>query len=439
MARKTTAAGRLENRTQRARLPAQRNPHWMLIAPQTHLGYRSPSGKGRNGTWVARRAITKQGDRTRYLEKALGTADDHPDSVADGAISMTFHQASAAARDWSVQQSAEDRAKASGADLTVKEAIGSYVASRKRRAAAAGKDAEWRLARHVLTSPLADVSLLGLTEDDFARWQRGVKRGGREKRSDVPLAPSTLARLLNDLRAALTAAARRAKAPTGVHAAIFEGTRPPAAAQRARPMQVVADADVRKLVAAADAHDPDFGALIYVLAVTGARFSQAARLTVGDLQPDAGRILIPPSAKGRGTRKAAPSPAPLPPDTLVRLRQIAAGRAAHEPLLMRWRHKQVPGPVIRWERKDRVAWSDSSEITRPWAKAVRTAGLAGDLVAYCLRHSSIVRGLRAGLPVQLVAKAHDTSAKMIESHYAAYIVDASEDLLRRAAFDLTSQ
>jgi hypothetical protein len=41
-------------------------------------------------------------------------------------------------------------------------------------------------------------------------------------------------------------------------------------------------------------------------------------------------------------------------------------------------------------------------MTRPWRAAVAAAGLPADLVPYCLPHSSIVRGLRAGLPVRLV-------------------------------------
>lgn len=119
---------------------------------------------------------------------------------------------------------------------------------------------------------------------------------------------------------------------------------------------------MRKLVEAADALDSDVGALVLVLAATDTRFSQAARLTVADLQADAGRVLIPASAKGRGTRKAAPSPVPLPADVVARLRSLAAGRFGHEPLLLHWHHRQVPGPSIRWERKDRVAWADSAEM-----------------------------------------------------------------------------
>jgi hypothetical protein len=77
-----------------------------------------------------------------------------------------------------------------------------------------------------------------------------------------------------------------------------------------------------------------------------------------------------------------------------------------------------------------------AEMTRPWRAALTAAGLPGGLVPYCLRHSSIVRGLRAGLPVRLVAAVHDTSAAMIERHYGAFIVDATEDLLRRAVVPL---
>jgi hypothetical protein len=46
--------------------------------------------------------------------------------------------------------------------------------------------------------------------------------------------------------------------------------------------------------------------------------------------------------------------------------------------------------------------------------------------------------LRAGLPVRLVSAVHDTSVAMIEKHYAAFIVDAVEDLLRRAVVPLLS-
>jgi len=57
---------------------------------------------------------------------------------------------------------------------------------------------------------------------------------------------------------------------------------------------------------------------------------------------------------------------------------------------------------------------------------------------YALRHSSIVRALGAGLPIRLVAALHDTSVEMIEKHYAAFIVDATEELARRATMSFAA-
>ena len=57
-------------------------------------------------------------------------------------------------------------------------------------------------------------------------------------------------------------------------------------------------------------------------------------------------------------------------------------------------------------------------------------------VPYALRHSSIVRGIRAGLPIRQVASGHDTSVVMIERHYSAFIVSALDELARRAIVPL---
>ena len=103
------------------------------------------------------------------------------------------------------------------------------------------------------------------------------------------------------------------------------------------------DADVRRLVEGAAAHDADFGALVMLLAATGARLDQVARVTVADFQPEARRVMVPASRKGRGRKQVTHAAVPLPDDAVARLRPFAAGRPGHEPLLMRWRHRQVAG------------------------------------------------------------------------------------------------
>jgi integrase len=430
----------LATRTARTKLAARVKPYYRRIGGDLHLGYYRPATKGLAGSWIARRYL----GAAKYETAALGAADDVPEVPADGTAVLTFDQAQRAAVEWSRQRAAAVRAAASGAtNVTVRSAVDAYVAIRKARAMKAGRDAELRLSHHVLAAPLADTALLTLTDGDLARWRSGIARGGRGKPGKAPLAPATLARLLNDLRAALTAAARKAKAPADLHTTIKDGLRPPEDHGKARPKQVLQDADVRKLAAAAEAIDADFGALVMILAATGARLDQAARITVADFQPEARRVMVPPSRKGRGQKQVIRIAVPLPDDVIARLRPLTAGRAGHEPLLTRWHHRQVEGDkaagtLYRWERVDRRPWANAATMTRQWQAAVASVGLPADLVPYCLRHSSIVRGLRSGLPAALVAKVHDTSVGMIEKHYGAFIVDASEDLLRRAVVPMAS-
>jgi len=429
----------LSTRTARLRLAPRHQPYFRLLVDGLHLGYRRSAVQGRAGAWLARRYRSAG----RYETRHLGAADDTPDVPADGVAVLTFDQAQAAAREWFRQQLAAERAlRAAEEAPTVRRAVESYVAARKARHPEAGRDAELRLTHHVLAAPVADLPLLALTEADLHRWRGALRRGGRGARAEAPpLAPATLARLLNDLRAALTAAARKAKAPADVFTTIKEGLRAPEKPDRARPKQVLSDADVRRLVQAAQAQDADFGALVLVLAATGARLNQVARLTVADFQPEARRLMVPASRKGKGEKQVTHIAVPLPDDVVAALRSLAAGRAGYEPLLLRWHHRQVKGDKAtgaapRWERVDRRPWGDAAHLVRPWRAALKAAGLPANLVPYCLRHSSIVRGLRAGLPVRLVAAAHDTSAAMVEKHYGAFIVDATEDLLRRAVVSL---
>ena len=59
-----------------------------------------------------------------------------------------------------------------------------------------------------------------------------------------------------------------------------------------------------------------------------------------------------------------------------------------------------------------------------------------DVIPYALRHSSIVRGIKANLPIRLVADLHDTSTAMIERHYAKWISTGLEELAARAIVPL---
>ena len=82
-------------------------------------------------------------------------------------------------------------------------------------------------------------------------------------------------------------------------------------------------------------------------------------------------------------------------------------------------------------RADGLAWQtihDGDHIGL-YRQAAERAGIAGTI--YALRHSSIVRGLLAGVPIRIVAVLHDTSVVMVERTYSAYIADHADTIARR--------
>jgi integrase len=414
----------LETKTARADLAWRAAPYYTPIGQGIDLGYRK--GKLTNdvarkpGAWVLRRYVG--GDHPYRVESLDAHADDFADAA--GAQVLTF---------WQAQERARDRMKGAAtvpkeqAAQTIGGAVTGYVDERKARNKH-GRDASYRLASVLKDEEFAAKPLAEVTEKDLKKWLGALPK---------TLSPATLRRTSNDLRAALTAAVDRdwRDLPDTIRNEIKAGLKPPPNAGGEARHALLTDADVRKVVDAAFDVDPDFGALVLVLAATGARFSQVARITVAGLQADAERLIVPASVKGKGAKHRPAIPVPVGPDVVARLKPLAAGRAGHEPLLLRWVHRQT-GPAT-WERVRRDSWGSASLMQRPWRRALDLARVA-PIEPYALRHSSIVRQLRKGIPVRIVAGLHDTSTTMIEKHYSAHILDMADELARQAIVSLTS-
>lgn len=435
----TLSESPVTTRNARAGLPV--GLHWRRIDPETHLGYRK--GK-RAGVWLVRWRAGKG-----YKQAPLGTADD-----ALKAGTLSFEAAMKAARELVEKERRDAAAAAAGPVLTVRSAVEAYIASRDARDArrsgrAKKSDASSRLGRYVIghpaagkraeiaPAPLAEIALHNLKERDLLKWRAGLPDA---------LGDNSRQRLVSDLKAALNAArtANRDRLPAALADVIKHGLKAPERSDEREPVardnQILADGDVARLlraareVDAAQNWDGDLFRLVVVLAATGARFSQIARLRVRDVQLGAGRIMVPSSRKGRGGGKAASIAVPVGRDVLDALAPVVTGRAGDAPLLERWRHVQEPGGLT-WRRDRRDAWRSASELIRPWQMIRERAGLP-EVIPYALRHSSIVRGLRAGLPIRLVAALHDTSTVMIERHYAMWITTGLEDMARAAIVPL---
>jgi integrase len=250
-----------------------------------------------------------------------------------------------------------------------------------------------------------------LTARELAHWRDSLLAGGMK--------PATLVRLLKATKAALNLAARRDPRITN-RTAWKDGLSGIAEGFTSRNMQRLTDDQVGAVVAAAYAIDRAFGLYVEVLATTGSRCSQVAKLTVGDLQADNGtpRLLMPTSRKGRG-RKAGKRPVPI---TIGLAAKLASNRPAETPLLL---------------RADGRAWQSSQDgdHERLYRQAADRAGVTGTI--YALRHSSITRCLLAGVPIRVVAAVHDTSAVMIERTYSAHIAEFSDAVARPALLDFS--
>jgi integrase len=428
---------KLDSRSSREKLRPSGKPYFRSIDHGLHLGYRKGAAGGK---WVMRRYL---GDE-KYAVETIGKADDREN--ADGVDILTFHQAQGAARTRLKEIEEGERVAASGPSILVKDAVDDYIVGREKREAKgrgdAGlkRDARSRLTKHVLLTEkgaptaLSMMPLATLTQGDLTTWREGLKMAG-----------GSVQRTVNDFKAALNKAAKRAKdkLPPTIRDTIKDGLASTGATSTvARSEQVLPDADIRAIISAAweiDAEgewEGDLGRLVVVLAATGARFSQPARMTVADVQGAQKRLMVPVSRKGKGEKHSSHVAVRVGDDVIAALRPATAGRKGHEPLLLRPRWRQIGDG--KWEKFSRGPWYSASELTRPWAAIVERAGLAPGVVPYAMRHSSIVRGLRAGLPVRLVAALHDTSSAMIEKHYAAYIIDAMDELAALAVVPLTT-
>jgi integrase len=436
---KTLKEAPITTRNARARLPA--GLHWRGIDPETHLGYRK--GK-RGGGWLVR---WRNG--TGYRQAPIGTADD-----AIEAGTLDYNAAIRAARAAVEAARAEAKAKADGPLLTVRSAVETYIEARNaRHSRRAGRtvrsDAGHRLPRYVIgqkargrqkaipAAPLADVPLHALKESDLLTWRTNLP---------AELKETTKQRLINDLRAALNAAhaANRKRLDAQFATVVKHGLKALKADDDddipiARENQVLTDGQVAHLLRTAkeiDAEEQwegDLFRLVVVLAATGARFSQVVRMRVGDVQRGQSRLMVPVSRKGKGNKNSATA-VPVGKDVLDALLPAMTVRQNAALLLERWRYKQRPGS-IEWHRDGRCAWQTASEIVRPWS-AIRQRASMPEVVPYALRHSSIVRGIRANLPIRLVAALHDTSVQMIEKHYGKWIVDGLDELAARAVVPL---
>jgi len=392
MARSARSAT-LETRSARLRLPVARKPVFVKLGPQLGLGYRRNQTAG---TWVMRIADGRRGNWIR----AIGMADDFEE--ADGTNVLDFWQAQDKARTLARGGKPAER-------VTIQQVLDRYEADLRTRGGDLGNVS--RVRSH-MTDNLGRKQVDGVTARELRAWRDSLAKS---------VTPATVNRTTTALKAALNLAADHdelivSRRSWEIGLASIPG------AERSRNV-ILTDEQVRALIAVAYQHSREFGLLAEAAAITGARISQLARLTVEDLQKySVPRLMVPASRKGKGAKAVLRRPVAISSALAGRLSALT-GRPPGTTLLV----KPSGAP---WRKSDH---------SRLFARAAKQCGFdPTEVTAYALRHSSIVRQLLAGVPVRVVAAGHDTSVTMIERTYSRYIGDHADVLVSGALLDTTS-
>ena len=399
---KTTAA-QIQSATARLKLSPQTRPYFAKIGRGVWLGYRKPAN-GAGACWVARAA---NGQGVGW-EKTLWAADDNG-LKADGEKVLSFWQAKT-----EVQRLTGGKSRRGDGDnsavITLDEALTAYEPTLRKRGANVYNAKRPR--RH-LTETLLSKPITLLTAHELEGWRDSLLEKG--------LAPSAVNRNLNSLRAALTQADN-----TRIHV-WRNGLKALPDATEANNVVIEDEAKAQQWVAEAYALDHQLGLLVHTVGETGARPSQAVRLKIRDLvttDPAAPRLMMPKSGNGGtrhpGQRKVERYAVSISSGLAALLKTAAKGRPSNAPLLL---------------QKDGEPWSEI-DPSAGYKKGVRATakkvGLDPDVYGlYAFRHTSITRMLLKGTHTAIVAKAHDTSEAMIRKHYAASILDFTDEITRQ--------
>ncbi|MBO9131719.1 tyrosine-type recombinase/integrase [Rhizobium sp. B230/85] len=439
---KTLADAKIKTATQRSSLCKLDGPgpHWYQVRADIHLGYRQSR---RGDSWLVRWYV---GDR-KYKQRVFGLVDDTKPDQED------FSSAKAQAEEIGSSELSKLKMVADGAPLSVADAIREYGARRDNQTRELrGRDDvksgfNGNMSNHVLSAPIAAVPLFSLTNRDLSEWVQGMVGN---------ISPATIRRVRNDMKAALNAAGKRwsDKLPSNfasvvqIGLEIKKGTLP---AIVKKPNtddaetddirhQILTDEQVKRVIAAALEIDIERGEggdlyrMVLLLAVTGMRLSQIARMRVSDVDISANRLNIPGSRKGNKSETRA--------DDATKRRVDPHVTAALQPILSRSRNatllerRRMVKQGWEWIEVGRGPWQ-SVDLSKPWISIRDRAQLPSNVTPYALRHSSICRAIEMRIPTLLVAKRHDTGVEMIEQHYARFIEEAfperDEDVFMVAA------
>ena len=379
----------LENRTPRLKLPIERKPVFVRIAPGLSLGYRRNQVAG---TWVMRIADGKGSAST----KAIGTADDFEE--ADGDVLLNYWQAQDKAK--SLHRGANGRPVAK--PLTVRMAAEVYLASQDAKNPRTARDARCRLKKHFLPK-FGDRLVVDLTKAMLEGWLNSMAStvADREK---VRKSKDSANRVLTMVKALLNHAIQDpANHLTDDHA--WRLVKPFGGVAVPRAEHFIME-EARKLIKAC--REKDFANLLTAGIMTGARYGELANCSVADFDAASQTLRV---VFGKTKSRTVI----LQKEAAAFLSELSEKRPKDEPLLA---------------RSDGGHWGPSQQQRR-MKQAIESAGLDPKATFYALRHSYISRAIEGEVPLIIIAENCGTSVRMIEKTYAKTLASKRREFIER--------
>jgi integrase len=352
------------------------------------------------GVWYARIVD----DRGNAREPRIGTADDYAD--ADGKSVFDWKQAQAQARKLAERGPAPS--------YTVANAIDDYLAwfGEHRKSVEA---TEATIKAHIRPS-LGDCTVASLTSDDLKAWRDRLARQRARKRTrkGKEQAHKKEAEAPTDEQREEAKRARRATANRilAVLKAIlnkaFEDkkVRDDSEWRRVKPFRQVDVPRIRFLtedeaVRLSNSCSKEFRPLFRAALLTGARYGELVRMTVGNFNPTTAQVFIAPSKSGKARH------VPLNASGVGLFKALTTGRPAIAPM---------------FARSDGEPWGKNHQ-QRPLSEACKRAKIAPPLRFHEARHSYASALAQAGADLLTISKLLGHADTRITSRHYAHLCD----------------
>lgn len=401
---------KLAKREQRLRLEPRKKPYWLTLNEGEHLGYYRGA---RVGKWVARHR--RPGAGGNYQEMTIAEADDT--AAADGIVILDFRQAQIAARQWfaSLDRTGGRRV----GSYTISDALDDYLAC------FSGKDVLNTRSRveAIIRPTLGDHDVSKLTTKAIADWLSSLANAPARLRTrqgapqNVRVTANTedarrrrrssANRVLTVLKAALNQAYRDGRVTADD---AWRRVKPFAKAETPK-LRYLSDEEARRLI---NACDPAIRPMLQAALLTGARYSELARLEARDFDRQSQTVWL------RETKAGVSRAVYLEAEGVRLFEHSTAGKLPRDRI---------------FPRPDGKQWGPSQQA-RPLAQACATAKLepAG---FHDLRRTYGARLALRGVPMAVIAEAlGHADERITRRHYAHLSKSYVADTVRNAVAGL---